>query len=202
MAPRLSADHSDFTAPLVFVGFGITAPRFKYDDYAGMDVKGKFAVMLSDAPPSFPSEEGAHYASRRVKSKLAAEHGAVGVIYCKRRERRTCSLLPSSASTAICCLWTGPPATVAAIRNSEPPGQRSAQHGGRRQVVLGGRCQTRRHLRCGRRKSTAATKGSKSVCTIGPAEHAICGQQQQRGRNGRRQRPRSERRVRHLHGPP
>jgi hypothetical protein len=81
MAPRLSADQTDFTAPLVFVGFGITAPRFKHDDYAGMDVKGKIAVVLSGTPTGFPSEEGAHYSSRRVKSELAAKHGAVGLIY-------------------------------------------------------------------------------------------------------------------------
>jgi hypothetical protein len=81
MAPRLNADEVDFAAPLVFVGFGITAPRFKHDDYAGIDVKGKIAVMLAGNPPSFPSEEGAHYSSRRVKSELAAKHGAVSIIY-------------------------------------------------------------------------------------------------------------------------
>jgi hypothetical protein len=80
MAPSLSADQTDFTAPLVFVGFGIAAPRFKRDDYAGIDVKGKIAVVLSGSPSSFPSEEGAHYGSRRVKRELAAKHGAVGVI--------------------------------------------------------------------------------------------------------------------------
>jgi len=81
MAPRLSADEIDFAAPLVFVGFGITAPRFKHDDYAGIKVKGKIAVMLAGNPPGFPSEEGAHYGSRRVKSELAARHGVVSVIY-------------------------------------------------------------------------------------------------------------------------
>jgi len=80
MGPRLSADQTDFTAPLVFVGFGITAPRFKHDDYAGIDVKGKIAVMLNGNPPSFPSEEGAYYGSGRVKRELAAKHGAIGVI--------------------------------------------------------------------------------------------------------------------------
>ena len=40
-------------APVVFVGFGVTAPRFKYDDYAGVDVHGKIVAALSGAPPSF-----------------------------------------------------------------------------------------------------------------------------------------------------
>ena len=80
MAPRLSADEVDFAAPLVFVGFGITAPRFKHDDYAGIEVKGKIVVMLTGNPPGFPSEEGAYYGSRRAKNELAAKHGAIGII--------------------------------------------------------------------------------------------------------------------------
>ena len=77
----VSADQTDVTAPLVFVGFGITAPRFGHDDYAGIDVKGKIAVVLSGNPPSFPSEEGAYYGNNfRTKRELAAKHGAIGYI--------------------------------------------------------------------------------------------------------------------------
>ncbi len=36
--------------PLVFVGYGITAPDWKYDDYAGIDVQGKIVVMLRKEP--------------------------------------------------------------------------------------------------------------------------------------------------------
>lgn len=67
-------------APVVFVGFGVTAPRFKYDDYAGVDVHGKIVAALYGAPPSFPSAPGAHYSDGVVKLKNATDHGAIGVL--------------------------------------------------------------------------------------------------------------------------
>jgi Zn-dependent M28 family amino/carboxypeptidase len=80
MGPRLSADQAEVIAPLVFVGYGLTALRFQHDDYAGLDVRGKIVVWVSGRPRQWPSEEGAHYASALTKSRLAASHGAVGVI--------------------------------------------------------------------------------------------------------------------------
>ena len=67
-------------APLVFVGYGVVAPERHYDDYAGVDAHGKIVVMLSGAPASFPTEERAHWASGREKSREASAHGAVGII--------------------------------------------------------------------------------------------------------------------------
>jgi Zn-dependent M28 family amino/carboxypeptidase len=67
-------------APLVFVGYGVTAPESNYDDYAGADVKGKVVVLLYGAPPSFPSAQRAHYSSREEKSGNAVAHGAVGIV--------------------------------------------------------------------------------------------------------------------------
>jgi hypothetical protein len=67
------------SAPLVFVGFGVTAPEFQYDDYAGIDVKGKVAVVLRGAPPAFPPNPLAHY-SGSEKAKTAERNGAVGII--------------------------------------------------------------------------------------------------------------------------
>ncbi len=73
-------DGSQITAPLAYVGYGIVAPRFGVDDYAGLDVKGKMVVMLSGYPQGMPSEEGAHFANGEVKRRTAAERGAVGLI--------------------------------------------------------------------------------------------------------------------------
>ena len=42
----------DFDAPIVFAGYGITAPEFKYDDYAGLDVRGKIVIALDGEPES------------------------------------------------------------------------------------------------------------------------------------------------------
>jgi Zn-dependent M28 family amino/carboxypeptidase len=67
-------------AGVVFVGFGVTAPEFQHDDYAGVDVHGKVIVMLRGAPPRFPSTERAYFSDTVVKARNAAAHGAVGII--------------------------------------------------------------------------------------------------------------------------
>src|SRR5262249_30717384 len=43
---------ADIDAPIVFVGYGIHAPEYKWDDYAGVDVKGKIALLIVNEPPS------------------------------------------------------------------------------------------------------------------------------------------------------
>ncbi|MCS7020944.1 MAG: M28 family peptidase [Gemmataceae bacterium] len=78
-------------APLVFVGYGITAPELKYDDYAGLDVRGKVVVMLRRTPR--PDERGerrfdrlaatpeeSSHATFVSKIANAQQHGAVAVI--------------------------------------------------------------------------------------------------------------------------
>jgi len=79
-AKRGTKAESDVNAPLAFVGFGVTAPDQKYDDFAGIDVRGKIVVRISGAPASFPSTERAYYSDNVVKAKNALAHGAVGVI--------------------------------------------------------------------------------------------------------------------------
>jgi Peptidase family M28 len=71
---------SDVSAPVVFVGFGVTAPDQKYDDYAGVDAKGKIVAGIYGAPASFPSTERAYYSDGIVKAKNAVAHGAIGTI--------------------------------------------------------------------------------------------------------------------------
>jgi Zn-dependent M28 family amino/carboxypeptidase len=70
----------EVTAPAVFVGFGVHAPELGCDDYAGVDLKGKIAVIFSGAPKRFPSEQRAHYGQRDLKRNLLAQAGAVGII--------------------------------------------------------------------------------------------------------------------------
>jgi hypothetical protein len=69
---------SSIAAPLVFVGFGVTAKEHDCDDYAGADVKGKIAIVLDGAPPKFPSTVRAYYSDFNVKARNAVAHGAVG----------------------------------------------------------------------------------------------------------------------------
>lgn len=76
----LSKTDSTVEAPVVFVGFGVTSKHQHYDDYAGVDVKGKIVVMIDGAPAKFPSEERAYNSDGIVKARNAVAHGAVGLL--------------------------------------------------------------------------------------------------------------------------
>ena len=65
---------------MVFVGYGIEANELNHNDYEGVNVEGKIVVVLSGKPTSFPSEEGAHFASGHQKRQYAVDHGAIGMI--------------------------------------------------------------------------------------------------------------------------
>jgi len=71
---------SSIEAPVVFVGYSVRTPDGSYDDYAGVDVKGKIVAMFGGAPPSLPSELQAHLSALREKLRNARDHGAIGVI--------------------------------------------------------------------------------------------------------------------------
>ena len=68
------------TAPAEFVGFGVHAPERGYDDFEGSDLKGRIAIVLSGAPPTFDSESRAHYSATLTKMAELVRRGAVGVI--------------------------------------------------------------------------------------------------------------------------
>jgi Zn-dependent M28 family amino/carboxypeptidase len=70
---------SSVEAPLVFVGDGVTAPEQGYDDYKGIDAKGKIVAVAYNAP-HFESSLKAHYTATEVKEAIAVAHGAVGMI--------------------------------------------------------------------------------------------------------------------------
>ena len=74
------AEVSVTTAPLVFAGYGISAPELKYDDYAGLDAKGKVVVITRQAPKQFADNERQYFADLRTVLETAARHGAVGVL--------------------------------------------------------------------------------------------------------------------------
>lgn len=71
---------STVEADTAFVGFGVTAPELDWDDYSGVDVRGKIVIALRNAPSRFPSSQRAHYASTGEKRRNAAAHGARGLI--------------------------------------------------------------------------------------------------------------------------
>ncbi len=73
-------------APLVFVGYGITAPDWNYDDYAEIDIQGKVVVMLrkepqqGDATSIFDGLQPSEHAAFQRKIQNAQAHGAAAVI--------------------------------------------------------------------------------------------------------------------------
>ena len=78
LSPQFSQITSEVAAPVVFVGFGVSAPELGYDDYAGIDVRGKIVACFNGAPASFPSNQRAY--SNSAKQEVAAARGAIGII--------------------------------------------------------------------------------------------------------------------------
>ena len=75
-----------FAGPVVFAGFGITAPELGYDDYAGIDATGKIVLIFShepqenDANSVFNGKGNTRYLSAMAKVRNAERHGAVAVL--------------------------------------------------------------------------------------------------------------------------
>ena len=84
----------DITAPVVFTGFGITAPELGYDDYTGIDVKGKIVLIFEHEPQEddlrsiFNGTGNTRYATARVKVLNAQAHGAVAVLLVAEPNRK------------------------------------------------------------------------------------------------------------------
>ena len=73
LAPKVDAE-------LIFVGYGLNIPEKGYNDFAGLDLKNKVAVILTGSPADVPSALSAHYQSRAERWKALKAAGAIGVI--------------------------------------------------------------------------------------------------------------------------
>ena len=67
-------------AGLVFVGYGLKIPESNYDDFAGLDVKGKLVVTISGSPTGEPGAVASHYQTAAERWKTLRSVGAVGMI--------------------------------------------------------------------------------------------------------------------------
>lgn len=67
-------------APMVFAGYGVSAPAQGHDDYAGLDVRGKVVVVFGGAPKAMQGEVRAHFGNGITKRAEAARRGAVAVL--------------------------------------------------------------------------------------------------------------------------
>jgi len=82
---------ADVHAPIVFVGYGIVAPEYGWDDYRNVDVKGKVALVIvnepsSDDPKFFNGKSMTYYGRWTYKYEEAGRHGAVGVLIVHRTD--------------------------------------------------------------------------------------------------------------------
>jgi len=82
---------ADIDAPIVFVGYGITASEYKWDDYKGVDLKGKVALLFvneptSDDPKFFKGKVLTYYGRWTYKYEETARHGAVATLIIHRRD--------------------------------------------------------------------------------------------------------------------
>jgi len=84
----------DITAPVVFAGYGITAPELGYDDYKGIDAKGKIVFVFDHEPQEddpksiFNGTGNTRYATTRVKLMNAQAHGAVALVVVAEPNRK------------------------------------------------------------------------------------------------------------------
>ncbi|WP_028298754.1 M28 family metallopeptidase [Olivibacter sitiensis] len=78
--PYFFGAQSKVDAPIEFVGFGISAPELGYDDYQGLDVKGKVVLFIEQAPETFGNNERAYFTSAAVKHQEAEKRGAIGAM--------------------------------------------------------------------------------------------------------------------------
>src|SRR5580658_2723671 len=67
-------------APLVFAGYGLKVPEKNYDDFAGLDLRGKIVVILAGSPSEIPGPLAAHYQTAAERWKVLRAAGAVGIV--------------------------------------------------------------------------------------------------------------------------
>jgi len=78
------SDNGTASGEVAFVGFGISAPEINYDDYAGIDVKGKVVILISETPENEKKDSPfLPYSSLRYKATTARNKGAIGLIMVK-----------------------------------------------------------------------------------------------------------------------
>ncbi|MFN3389599.1 MAG: peptidase M28, partial [Allosphingosinicella sp.] len=99
-------------APVVFAGYGLSAPAAGLDDYAGLDVKGKVVAVLNGVPDGLPSDVSAHLNAE--KRRMAEAQGAIGMITIRGRSES------ASRPFAQMARWAGAPAMTWVGKDGTP----------------------------------------------------------------------------------
>jgi Zn-dependent M28 family amino/carboxypeptidase len=103
---QTQTDSVDIDAPIVFAGYGIEAPEYRWNDYKGVDVKGKVVLVIVNEPPSkdpkfFNAEAMTYYGRWTYKFEEAARKGAVGALIIHRTD------LASYGWSVVRSSWSG-----------------------------------------------------------------------------------------------
>ena len=146
----------EVSAPLVFAGYGLKVPENNYDDFAGLDLQGKIAVIFSGSPAEIPGALASHYQTMAERWKALRTAGAVGVRYTHE------SGLDGYSMVAHC---PQPHPSVDGSRLSEFNETRRRQTGGDINPGKRGKtlCRLRPHL-CGNRRARQRAQGSAAFC--------------------------------------
>lgn len=89
-----TSNNKIINAPVIFAGYGITAPEYNYDDYAEIDATGKVVLIFTGEPQAkdsasvFSGAKATDYSKLRVKIENALQHGAVGLLLTGNPHRR------------------------------------------------------------------------------------------------------------------
>ena len=84
-------------APVVFAGYGIAAPEFGYDDYAGLDVRGKAVLIFEREPRQYDPDSvfnglgNTRHVNAEVKARAAQRNGAAAVLLAVEPNRKRAS---------------------------------------------------------------------------------------------------------------
>ena len=118
---QTGATNVELDAPIVFVGYGIDAPEYHWNDYAGVDVKGKILVIIVNQPPSnddhfFNGKALTYYGRWTYKFEEAARRGALGVLIIHRTDLASYGweVLLNSEATEVSYLRGDPLSTLRA----------------------------------------------------------------------------------------
>ncbi len=118
---QTGATNVDIDAPIVFVGYGIDAPEYHWNDYAGVDVKGKILLVIVNQPPSnddhfFNGKALTYYGRWTYKFEEAARRGALGVLIIHRTDLASYGweVLLNSEATEVSYLRGDPLSTLRA----------------------------------------------------------------------------------------
>ncbi|HVW76008.1 MAG TPA: M28 family peptidase [Alloacidobacterium sp.] len=88
---QTGSESADIDAPIVFAGYGIDAPEYHWNDFAGVDVKGKILLVIVNEPPStdgsfFKGKTMTYYGRWTYKYEEASRKGAIGVLIIHRTD--------------------------------------------------------------------------------------------------------------------